>query len=190
MVLVEEVPTKETEVHISDESSSESGDEMPTLESAGQEGFDSKLNRAEKKARKAMMKLGMTPVDGVFRVTVKRSKSVLFVITRPEVFKSTASDTYVIFGEAKIDDFAAAAQASAAQQFTHAPEVAKVTASSSADASKLGEEVDESQIDETGLDAKDIDLIIAQVGCSRGKAVAALRAANGDLVEAIMQLSS
>ena len=80
MVLVEEVHTKEAEVHISDESSSESGDEMPTLESAGQEGFDSKLNRAEKKARKAMMKLGMTPVEGVFRVTVKRSKSVLFVI--------------------------------------------------------------------------------------------------------------
>ena len=190
MVLVEEVHTKETEVHISDDSSSESGEEMPTLESAGQEGFDMRLNRAEKKARKAMMKLGMTAVEGVFRVTVKRSKSVLFVITRPEVFKSSGNDTYVIFGEAKIDDFAAAAQASAAQQFTHAPEVAKVPGSSSADASNLADEVDDSQVDETGLDSKDIDLIIAQVGCSRGKAVNALRAANGDLVEAIMQLSS
>jgi len=187
MVLVEEVPVKDVEV--SDESSSESGDEMPTLESAGHDEFGNKLNRAEKKARKAMLKLGMTPVEGVFRVTVKRSKSLLFAITRPDVYKSTNSETYVIFGEAKVDDFAAAAQASAAQQFTHAPEVAKVAAAASSSA-QAEEEIDESNIDETGLDAKDIDLIISQVGCSRGKAVAALRAANGDLVEAIMQLSS
>jgi nascent polypeptide-associated complex subunit alpha len=188
MVLVEEVPAKEVEV--SDESSSESGDEMPTLESAGHDEFGNKLNRAEKKARKAMLKLGMKPVEGVFRVTVKRSKSLLFAITKPDVYKSTNSETYVIFGEAKIDDFAAAAQASAAQQFTHAPEVAKVAASSSDSGAKAEEEIDESQIDETGLDSKDVDLIISQVGCSRGKAVNALRAANGDLVEAIMQLSS
>jgi hypothetical protein len=28
----------------------------------------------------------------------------LFVIAKPEVYKSPASDTYVIFGEAKIED--------------------------------------------------------------------------------------
>lgn len=185
MVKVEEVNPKDFEVH--DDSSSESGDEMPTLESAAQE-FGQKLNRSEKKARKAMLKLGMKPVDGVFRVSVKRSKSVLFVITNPDVYKNTSEDTYVIFGEAKIDDFGAAAQASAAKQFTHAPEVSKVAASGS-EAVKL-DEVDEGSVDETGLDAKDIDLIISQVNCTRGKAVAALRAANGDIVEAIMQLSS
>lgn len=76
MVKVEEVPA--AEVHVEDDtSSSESGDEMPTLESAGNgEGPDSKLNRNEKKARKAMMKLGMKQIPGVLRVTVKRSKSV------------------------------------------------------------------------------------------------------------------
>jgi nascent polypeptide-associated complex subunit alpha len=186
MVRVEEV--KPEEVDIQDDISSDSEDEMPTLESASHE-MGQKLNRSEKKARKAMLKLGMKPVEGVFRVSVKRSKSVLFVITNPDVYKNSSNDTYVIFGEARVDDFgAAAAQASAAKQFTHAPEVAKVAASSSK-ASKL-EEVDEGSIDETGLDAKDIDLIISQVNCSRGKAVAALRAANGDIVEAIMQLSS
>ena len=186
MVKVEEVPSKDVEV--SDDSSSESGDEMPTLESAGQDEFGNKLNRSEKKARKAMLKLGMKPVEGVFRVTVKRSKSILFVITRPDVYKNTSNDTYVIFGEAKVDDFGAAAQASAAKQFTHAPEVAKVAASQSG-AAQL-EEIDESQVDDSGLDQKDIDLIMSQVNCTRGKAVAALRGANGDIVEAIMQLSS
>lgn len=162
---------------------------MPTLESAEMDGMGGKVNRAEKKARKAMLKLGMTAVEGIFRVSVKRNKSVLFVVNKPEVYKSGNNDTYVIFGEAKLDDFgAAAAQAQAAQQFTHAaPEVAKV-ASSGSNAQQL--EVDESNIDDSGLDQKDIELIISQVNCSRGKAVAALRAANGDIVEAIMQLSS
>ena len=183
MVKVKEVPAKD--VDISDDSSSESGDDMPTLENADE--FGSKLNRSEKKARKAMIKLGMKPVEGVFRVTVKRSKSVLFVITRPDVYKNTSNDTYVIFGEAKVDDFSAATQASAAKQFTHAPEVAKVAPSSSG---AHVEEIDESQIDDSGLDQKDIDLIMSQVNCSRGKAVSALRSAGGDIVEAIMQLSS
>lgn len=34
----------------------------------------SKQNRAEKKSRKAMLKLGMKPIPGVMRVTVKKSK--------------------------------------------------------------------------------------------------------------------
>ena len=184
MVRVEEVKPEE---HDFEDSSSESEDEMPTLESAGAD-MAHKLNRAEKKARKAMMKLGMKPLEGIFRVAVKRSKSVLFAITDPDVYKNSTNDTYVIFGEAKVDDFAAMAQANAARQFTHAPEVAKVAASSSEAANV--EEVDEASIDDSGLDAKDIDLIISQVSCTRGKAVAALRAANGDIVEAIMQLSS
>jgi len=47
----------------------------------------------------------------------------LFVISKPDVFKSPASDTYIIFGEAKIEDLSAQAQASAAEQF-RAPEPA------------------------------------------------------------------
>merc|ERR1712054_148954 len=37
--------------------------------------------------------------------TSKKSKNVLFVISQPDVFKSPSSDTYVLFGEAKVDDF-------------------------------------------------------------------------------------
>jgi len=67
-----------------------------------------------------MQKLGMRPITGVLRVTVKKSKNVLFVITKPDVFKSPSSDTYVVFGEAKSEDVGAAAnQAAAAKQFRH-----------------------------------------------------------------------
>jgi HYPK UBA domain len=43
---------------------------------------------------------------------------------------------------------------------------------------------DEGPVDETGVDPKDIDLVIQQVGCSRGKAVKALKEAGGDLINA------
>jgi nascent polypeptide-associated complex subunit alpha len=46
----------------------------------------------------------------------------LFVIQTPDVFKSPASDTYIIFGEAKIEDLSAAAQSQAAQAFQMAQE--------------------------------------------------------------------
>lgn len=49
-------------------------------EEGGDEGDKGKQNRAEKKARKAMQKLGMKTVPGVSRVTVKKSKNILFVI--------------------------------------------------------------------------------------------------------------
>merc|ERR1712086_219645 len=82
------------------------------------DGAAGKQNRMEKKSRKAVQKLGMKPVPGIVRVTVKKSKNILFVISTPDVHKSPASDTYIVFGEAKIEDLSAQAQASAANQFT------------------------------------------------------------------------
>lgn len=42
----------------------------------------------------------------------------MFVINTPDVFKSPASDTYIIFGEAKIEDLSAQAQVRAVVQMT------------------------------------------------------------------------
>ena len=64
------------------------GDEDGEEEGEGR----SKQSRSEKKSRKAMQKLGMKPVPGIMRVTVKKSKNILFVISKPDVFKSPASD--------------------------------------------------------------------------------------------------
>lgn len=49
-----------------------------------------------------MSKLGLRQIQGVTRVTIQKSKNILFVIAKPDVFKSPASDTYVVFGEAKV----------------------------------------------------------------------------------------
>ena len=76
-----------------------------------------KQTRSEKKARKAMAKLGLRPIQGILRVTIRKSKNILFVIQKPDVYKSPASDTYIVFGEAKIEDLSQKAQIAAANQF-------------------------------------------------------------------------
>lgn len=76
-----------------------------------------KQTRAEKKARKAIAKLGLKPIPGILRVTIRKSKNILFVIQKPDVYKSPASDTYIVFGEAKIEDLSQRAQIAAANQF-------------------------------------------------------------------------
>ncbi len=49
------------------------------------------------------------------------------MIQKPDVLKSPNSDTYVIFGEAKIEDLSAQASAQAAEQFVpkEAPSIAE-----------------------------------------------------------------
>eukprot|EP00252_Welwitschia_mirabilis_P028120 TRINITY_DN9_c0_g2_i1.p1 TRINITY_DN9_c0_g2~~TRINITY_DN9_c0_g2_i1.p1 ORF type:complete len:215 (+),score=77.83 TRINITY_DN9_c0_g2_i1:129-773(+) len=146
----------------------------------------SKQSRSEKKSRKAMLKLGMKPISGVSRVTIKKSKNILFVISKPDVFKSPASDTYIIFGEAKIEDLSSQLQTQAAEQF-RAPDLSHVTAKP--ESSSAAQEDDE-DVDETGVEPKDIELVMTQAGVSRPKAVRALKAADGDIVTAIMELTT
>ena len=151
-----------------------------------------KQNRSEKKARKAIQKLGMKPVEGIHRVTVKKSKNILFVIKKPEVFKSAASNTYVIFGEAKIEDLSAQQQAAAAQQFQQTPEFTQATTQDGSTTENNNDDDDaeeDGEVDETGVEGKDIDLVMAQASVSRAKAVKALKNNDNDIVNAIMELT-
>merc|ERR1711990_1272867 len=90
MATVEEIDDK----NVADE-------EMPDLEN--QEG--PKLNRGEKKCRKALMKLGMKQFAGITRVTLRKRDGYIFVINEPEVLKSAeGGNSFVCFGEIKVDD--------------------------------------------------------------------------------------
>merc|ERR1719410_3012552 len=119
---------------------------MPRLEASGEGGQAQaergKQSRAEKKSRKAVQKLGLKPVPGIVRVTVKKSKNILFTISQPDVHKAPNSDTYIVFGEAKIEDLSAQAQANAAQQFTQAagetPEDGAAAAAEGSGEAKVG----------------------------------------------------
>jgi nascent polypeptide-associated complex subunit alpha len=49
---------------------------------------------------------------------------------------------------------------------------------------------DDEEVDDTGLAAKDIELVVSQAGVTRAKAVKALRNNAGDIVSAIMELTA
>ncbi|XP_041525525.1 NAC-alpha domain-containing protein 1 [Microtus oregoni] len=170
--------------------------QCPTQGSAGSNEetiAKAKQSRSEKKARKAMSKLGLRQIQGVTRITIQKSKNILFVIAKPDVFKSPASDTYVVFGEAKIEDLSQQVHKAAAEKF-------KVPSESSALIPELApgprlrpeceeQEEEDEEVEEAGLELRDIELVMAQANVSRAKAVRALRDNHSDIVNAIMELT-
>ncbi|CAM9326124.1 nascent polypeptide-associated complex subunit alpha [Petromyzon marinus] len=148
-----------------------------------------KQSRSEKKARKAMSKLGLRQVGGVTRVTIRKSKNILFVITKPDVYKSPASDTYIVFGEAKIEDLSQQAQMAAAEKFKVPGEAAPGVQERVQPPPVPEESEEEEEVDETGVEAKDIELVMSQANVSRSKAVRALKNNSNDIVNAIMELT-
>ncbi|XP_074499867.1 nascent polypeptide-associated complex subunit alpha isoform X5 [Sebastes fasciatus] len=147
-----------------------------------------KQSRSEKKARKAMSKLGLRQVTGVTRVTIRKSKNILFVITKPDVYKSPASDTYIVFGEAKIEDLSQQAQLAAAEKFKVQGEAVS-NIQENTQTPTVQEESEEEEVDDTGVEVKDIELVMSQANVSRTKAVRALKNNNNDIVNAIMELT-
>ncbi|CAG8764770.1 9222_t:CDS:2, partial [Cetraspora pellucida] len=89
-------------------------------------------SRGEKKARKAMQKLGLKVVPGINRVTIRRPKNILFVVSNPDVYKSANSDCYIVFDSSKVED---------------------VT---------VEEDEEDLNIDESNVEAKDIELVMQQ----------------------------
>ncbi|KAG0173482.1 hypothetical protein DFQ28_007119 [Apophysomyces sp. BC1034] len=149
-------------------------------------------SRGEKKARKAILSLGLKAVPGINRVTFTRPQGMLFVISQPEVFKSTNSDTFIVFGEMQVEDMKARAQQAAAQQL--AAEAAAQAEQTEAEApaaveAVAEEEEDEGEVDATGVDEKDIALVISQANVSRNKAIKALKNNDNDIVQAIMEVT-
>jgi len=194
---------EEDKVKVTSDTDSDDDDDIPQLEDvepslepnlasefagAGTDPVSrAKQSRSEKKARKAMAKLNLKTVSGVTRVTIRKSKNILFVINKPDVFRSPAGDTHIVFGEAKIEDLSQQAQVQAAEKFK-APEPTTTAA-------ELKEEIeddaddDDEEIDAEGIEEKDVDLVMQQANCSKKKAIKALRNNDNDIVNSIMELT-
>ncbi|KAK2733606.1 ATP synthase d subunit [Onygenales sp. PD_40] len=199
----DEVVPKTTVEDAGESSESEAeGAEEPTIPGGAAVTVHS---RNEKKARKAIGKLGLKHVPGITRVTLRRPKNILFVINQPDVYRSPSSNTWIIFGEAKIEDLNSQAQASAAQQLAaaesatagngdahaghdHAHDHGKGKAVEAAE-KKEEEEEEGEEVDDTGIESKDIELVMAQASVSRKKAIKALKENDNDIVNSIMALS-
>jgi nascent polypeptide-associated complex subunit alpha len=149
-----------------------------------------KQSRGEKKARKIMSKLGLKPVTGVNRVTIRKSKNILFVINKPDVYKNPVSDTYIVFGEAKIEDLSQQAQVAAAEKFKDVnPAGEGASGNPTTSVAPIAEESEDEEVDETGVEEKDVELVMSQANVSRAKAIKALKNNFNDIVNAIMELT-
>lgn len=102
-----------------------------------------------------------------------------------------------VFGEAKIEDINASAQQAAAQQMAaqaaegeHAGhDHGEASGAAAGEAKKEEEEDDGEEVDATGIEDKDIELVMTQANVSRKKAVKALKENDNDIVNSIMSLS-
>ncbi|KAL6705507.1 GAL4 enhancer protein [Coniothyrium glycines] len=203
---IEELPDepekKNVQIEEDDSSDESEGDEGEANIPAG--ASVAVHSRNEKKARKAIAKLGLKHIEGITRVTLRRPKNILFVINQPDVYKSPSSNTWIIFGEAKIEDLNSQAQASAAQQLAQAEAAGhdhsghdhdhdhgkgKGKAVEEKKDDDEEEEDDDDEVDDSGLEAKDIELVMQQASVSRKKAVKALKENDNDIVNSIMALS-
>merc|ERR1711887_243206 len=176
----------------SDEESTD--DDMPEMEDGEVDASGkAKQSRSEKKSRKAMAKLGMKPVPGIIRVTVKKSKNILFVIKEPDVFKTSAENpksaqTYVVFGKAEIEDLSAQATSAAVEQFKN-PGAGLEVGGDDAPKNDIVDADDDGDEDPGDLDENDIELVVKQAGVTKAKAIKALKQYDNDVVNAIMALS-
>lgn len=150
-------------------------------------------NKAEKKARKELVKLGLKPVEGVHSVTMKKAPNTLFTIANPEVYKSSGGgvETYAVYGTCTIDDGSNSARGrpsrarAAPRAAASAP--APSEAASAAPAAAAVEESNGEDLD--GLSEKDVQMVISQVGVDRAKAIATLKKNGGDIINSIMDLT-
>lgn len=186
-VVVEDASDSDTDTGLED-----SAAEEDKADEAGDDAVvGTKQSRYEKKARKIMSKLGLKQITGVNRVAIRKSKNILFIIAKPDVYKSPNSDTYIVFGEAKVEDLSQQAQLAAAEKFKAATAAAAELGPSANRTlpTTADEDEDEGDIDMSGLEPRDVELVSTQASVSKAKAAKALRNHNGDIVNAIMELT-
>merc|ERR1712193_24988 len=157
----------------------------PKVEAAQPEAeTEGKQSRAERKTKKAMMKLGLAPVDGINRVVLRKDKTLLFVVPNPEVFRK--GDTWVVLGEARVEDPNQRAREMAAAKV--AENIQPKTKTEPVQAT-ITEEDEETDVPADGVEEKDIELVMQQAACTRAKAISALKSNSNDIVNAIMELT-
>ncbi|KAI1146417.1 hypothetical protein F4825DRAFT_466555 [Nemania diffusa] len=197
---VEELPDEEPQkLAVEEQEDDDSSDSEIEAGESGPTGSSAVIHsRNEKKARKAIEKLHLTRVTGITRVTLRRPKNILFVINNPEVYKSPNSNTYIVFGEAKIEDLNSAAQQAAAQSLAaqggehdhagHDHSHGDATKAVEGAEDKKDEEDDDEEVDDEGLEDKDIELVMTQASVSRTKAIKALKENDNDIRSAALKL--
>ena len=161
-----------------------------TPETQAKEDNTPKASRGERKFKKAMMKLGLKPMEGFTRATLKTGKNMMLYIDNPFIMNTGANEhNYIIFGEPKLFDFKSALSNDKLKKFKDSrpaddkkvPETIKEE-----DEAEAQEEAEaEVEVEEGKYPEEDIKSIIEYSNCDRKAAIRALAKADGDVIDAI-----
>ena len=138
-----------------------------------------------RKYAKVMVKMGLKPEENIMRVMIRKQAGMSFAIANPEVYRFPNTNTFVLFGETQVEDMSMGADPSqaAARTVTGATEEAPVATATAED------DDDDEEVDAGDIADKEIDVVMSQANVSRNKAIKALKNNNGDIVNAIMELT-
>ena len=162
--------------------------EEPKKEEAKPEEPTKPSGKAEKKVRKALSKLGMVKVDGVNRVTMKQKDSYILYVKEPEVFSSPQNpNSFIIFGEITFEDHEKKLTQDTIEQLKKEGEKLR-TVTEKKEEPKVEVVPEGEELNEEGLEKEAIETVMNEGKCSRQAAIKALRAHNGDPVEALLEV--
>jgi nascent polypeptide-associated complex subunit alpha len=158
-------------------------------EASGEQAGEKKQSKYEKKNKKALAKAGLKPFSGVQKVQIKSNGKTAFVIDDPEVYRGGNSDTWIVFGTPKQDDSASRQQQLLQQLMKQQQSQPNLQDEiSNLQNETKTEDEEEGDVDETGLVASEIELVMKNANVSRAKAVREIKKHNGDIVNTIMDL--
>lgn len=135
--------------------------------------------------------MGLKPVTGINRVTVKKGKAFVISIDDPDVWKTPGNEnSYIIFGKPNMDGLQTGQNE--INQFKNpvtpeGTEEAKVEVPSTQTEAKTEEPAED--LNEEGLSQDNIKMVMDYTKCTRAEAVKVLRETGDDSVNAIMKLT-
>ena len=140
------------------------------------------------------MKLGMKQFPGITRVTLRKRDGYIFVINDPEVLRAAdGGNSFVCFGEIKIDDPNQRLQQAEAKRFAEQNAAQQAAKTDAGNAVKAEEPktaaADEAPADEDGVTTDHINMVMEHTGCTRNEAIGALKESNNDMINAVMKLT-
>ena len=164
-------------------------------ENCGHDHEDEKQNKGERKVRKAITKLGMVPIQGVNRVTVRQKDAYIFVVKDPEVYKSPDNgSTFIIFGELTFEepDKNLSKESLTKLQQTAGEEVKKEAAAAQKEEKKVEIIEDTNEVvSEEGIDPESITMLTDQFkDVPKNKILKILKKNNNDVVQSILDLQA
>ncbi|KAH9601672.1 Nascent polypeptide-associated complex NAC domain [Trypanosoma melophagium] len=170
-------------------------EEVPTLEAAEVP----QVAKQSKRYAKAMAKMGLKPEPNVFKVQIAKHGSMSFVVNQPELYRFPGTNTFLVFGEAQLGESTKEAQEAAARAVSGVVSDANVeelvdtttpSVSAPEKTSASGEaKAEENDEDIGNLDEKEINVVMTQGNTDRAGAIRALKNNNGDIVNAILELT-